>query len=183
MIHELKQEAFFKINKLLNDPKINLEIKSVVEQFSPGWIFVDDLTTPSTALVWSKGICGFYFIGDANNTNFNNELNVYIDEVIKPRALELELSEFEFSGTSEAWDKSIKKIFVNRKMNIKKQMIYKNPQTKEKTSTLDTSLSNEQLLKIDNCLLENKTIDTTLIDESILEWWTSKVKFLKEGLF
>ncbi len=86
MIFELNQLLFSKASHLLNGELINLEIKAVVEGYNPGWVFVDNTENPETAMVWSKGIKGFYFIGDANNSDFNNNINLYIDEEILPRA-------------------------------------------------------------------------------------------------
>lgn len=86
MIFELNQLLFSKESHLLNGELINLEIKAVVEGYNPGWVFVDNIENPETAMVWSKGIKGFYFIGDANNSDFNNNVNLYIDEEILPRA-------------------------------------------------------------------------------------------------
>lgn len=50
MIVELNNDEFFKVMHMLNHNLINLEIKSVVYNFNPGWIFVDDPNSPQTAL-------------------------------------------------------------------------------------------------------------------------------------
>ena len=67
MIFELEQKQFNKISHLLSGNYINLEIKAVVDGYNPGWVFVDNKEDPKTAMVWSRGIECFYFVGDASN--------------------------------------------------------------------------------------------------------------------
>ncbi len=86
MIYELNQSQFKSISHLLTGERINLEIKAVVEGYNPGWVFVDNVMEPKTAMVWSQGIKGFYFLGDVNSNEFNNYLETYIKYIIAPRA-------------------------------------------------------------------------------------------------
>lgn len=82
MIYELNRAQFLNISHLLNGELINLAIKAVVEGYNPGWIFVDNIENPKMAMIWSKGIKGFYFVGESNNLDFNNNINMYIDKEI-----------------------------------------------------------------------------------------------------
>ena len=65
-------------------------MKSIVMHFSLGWIFIDDRDSPKTAMVWSKGMCGFYFIGDSDNNDFNEYSNDYFIEIVVDDDLVLE---------------------------------------------------------------------------------------------
>lgn len=60
MMYELSQEDFYKVIPLLKDGHPHPEILSVIENNNPGWIFTDHKDSPRTALIWSKGIEGFY---------------------------------------------------------------------------------------------------------------------------
>ena len=42
------------------------EALAVIEGNHPGWVFVDDLNTPRTALVWARGIEGLYMDLEGN---------------------------------------------------------------------------------------------------------------------
>ena len=125
MIYEIGMNRFNIIHKLLDDRMDNIEIKAVIDGINPGWIFVDSIESPTTAMIWSKGIQGFYFVGDENNIEFNNYINEFIDTEIKPRAIEEKLNRFEFSGETEKWDGILEKIFKDRSLNKSKQYIYK----------------------------------------------------------
>lgn len=181
MIYELKKEEFCKVNPLLKGDLINLEVKAVVEGFNPGWVFVDNVEDPKTTMVWSRGIEGFYFVGDENNPEFNNYINDYIVSEIYPRAKKLGLSSFEFSGTSEEWDKTLREIFEKRDIEISKQYVYKHKNLQ------DTSFDNISLeegysvRKVDEELLNN-SYNLEYVKEAIYEWWDSFEGFIKYGV-
>jgi len=180
MINELNKEDYLNVLPLLANGNINLEITSVVKGYNPGWIFVDDVDAPKTALVWSKGICGFYFVGDPSNDAFNDAINAYIDDVIKVRAIELGLTSFEFSGTSVAWDKQLKVIFKNRKMDLSTQYVY--DQVHEHVQTKEINLPQDyEMAKVDRKLLMDSSLDLKMLKDTILEWWDSLDDYLQYG--
>lgn len=181
MITELAPEEFHKINHLLHDDHINLEIRAVVEGYNPGWIFVDRADAPQTAMVWSKGIEGFYFLGRTDSVDFNTSINSYIDAEIAPRAKKLGLSSFEFSGTNPEWDVLIPKLFTMRRFEQSKQFVY----TKNKMPSSDDYAVLDKdyaIFPVDRALLSNPTLCTAYIKAAILEWWDSVDAFLENGI-
>jgi hypothetical protein len=131
-------------------------------------------------MVWSKGIQGFYFVGDENNLEFNKYINDYIDKEIKPRAIDENLDRFEFSGETEKWCSIFEDIFSDRKLNKSKQYIYKfryNSWNNYQKFKLDSKFT---LRKIDSELLYDKNIENLdyLLSE-ILRWWSSIEEYLK----
>ena len=181
MISELSQEEFHKIDHLLHGDRLNLEIEAVVAGFNPGWIFVDDIQNPQTALVWSKGIEGFYLLGQTDSQTFNAEINSFIDENIAPRAKALGLNDFEFSTTSSAWDQAILKIFESRDMIITTQLVFE--KTINSTPT-DFTLNHPdyRLHDVDPALLTDSSLDHQLLESAILEWWDSIDSFMENGI-
>lgn len=174
MIYEIEKTNFSSIYCLLDDSMDNIEIKAVIEGTNPGWIFVDSIDSPRTAMVWSKGIQGFYFIGDKNNPEFNNYINDFIDKEIEPRGIKESLNRFEFSGETEQWCPILEEIFSNRQLNKSRQYIYKfkpdswNGYKKRKLK------DNFILRKIDKDLLKDKNIkNLEFISSEILRWWDS----------
>ena len=181
MILEIEQDNFKSINVLLDDTVDNVEIKAVIEGNNPGWVFVDSIKSPHTAMIWSKGIQGFYFVGDENNPEFNNYISDYIDKEIEPRAIKENLNRFEFSGETEKWCSIFENIFCDRELNKSKQYIYKfnydswNNYNKRKLKDMFT------LRKINTELLNDKNIDNLdYIVSEILRWWDSCEEYLKE---
>ncbi len=182
MIYELKKDQFSRISHLLNGELINLEIKAVVEGYNPGWVFVDNIKAPKTSMIWSKGIEGFYFVGDASNESFNNIIYSYIKEEIAPRVEELGLGYFEFSGTSREWDKNFDKVFNKEKLNKSKQFVYKNKNI-DNNSYINLRLEDDYILKeVNKDLLRNKHFNLDFVKNAICEWWDSIEDFIKHGV-
>lgn len=182
MIYELEKNQFYKISHLLNGELINLEIKSVVEGYNPGWVFVDDIENPKTAMVWSKGIEGFYFVGDANNKEFNNYINTYINNEVVSRAKKLGLLYFEFSGTSVEWEENFEVIFKEKYLNKSKQFVYKNKNIESKYFK-DLKLEEEfNIRKVNADLLQNKQYDLKFVESAIYSWWDSLEEFINHGI-
>jgi RimJ/RimL family protein N-acetyltransferase len=121
-MYELSQEYFYKVMPLLKDGHPHPEILSVIENNNPGWIFVDHKDSPRTALIWSKGIQGFYLIGDHNNQAFINSLNDYITKSITPRMRQLGMNYFEVSGHHDKWN--LESIFASRALQQWDQQVY-----------------------------------------------------------
>lgn len=181
MIYELKENQFEKIIPLLNTSIINLEISSVALGYNPGWIFVDSIDKPETAMVWSKGIEGVYFTGSASNEAFNSVINDYVERVITPRMIELEMTHLEFSGTSEEWSKTFEEVFKTRSMDRGKQFVYK--------KSLLNKFNNEISVPKDYKLLDAKELlksdykyKDDFLRKNILSWWSDIESFMESGI-
>ncbi|WP_138754100.1 hypothetical protein [Paenibacillus sinopodophylli] len=77
-MYELSRDLFYKAKSLLENGHSHPEIVSIIENNNPGWIFTDQLNSPKSALVWSKGMEGFYLIGDHHNEAFTGQLHEFI---------------------------------------------------------------------------------------------------------
>ncbi len=182
MIYELKQDQFNNAVHLLNGDFINLEIKSVIKGYNPGWVFVDNPEEPKTAMVWSKGIRGFYFVGDENNINFNNSIDNYIDKEIFHRAKTLGMDYFEFSGTSLEWEATLESVFAHRDILKSKQFVYKNNIIEDRIFE-NVKLNNDySIKKIDLELLNSGLLNLDFIKSIILEWWDTTEDLLAKGV-
>ncbi len=76
MITELQQNEFYRCKGLLNEQG-QLEVKAVVEGVNPGRIFVDQIDTPQSALIWLGNNDGFLFIGNEDNKQFKEIKSYY----------------------------------------------------------------------------------------------------------
>jgi GNAT superfamily N-acetyltransferase len=90
---------------------------------NPGWVFVDDTTRPSTALIWARGIQGFYFVGEPSNSAFLDNLDRFVDRLIAPRLRQMGLEWLEVSG-GEGWDPFIEQVFARRSLEKGLQWVY-----------------------------------------------------------
>ncbi|MBS9801727.1 GNAT family N-acetyltransferase, partial [Bacillus toyonensis] len=59
MISELNKSDFYKCKGLVNE-KGHLEVKAVIEGVNPGRIFVDNISSPNSGLIWLGNNDGFF---------------------------------------------------------------------------------------------------------------------------
>lgn len=182
MIYELNKLQFSMISHLLVGDLVNIEIKGVVQGFNPGCIFVDNLLNPKTAMVWSKAIDGFYFVGDENNIDFNSSINKFIDLEIRSRARDLGLEYFEFSGTSSKWDITFEHLFYNRKLSRSKQFTYKYRDIEDAVFK-DIKIQQQfELVKVNPSLFQKNILNLDFIKTMILDWWSSMEDYFNGGV-
>jgi RimJ/RimL family protein N-acetyltransferase len=174
-MHEIFQEDYYKVKPLLKGEHLHPEILSMIEGNNQGWIFVDQLESPKSALVWSKGIQGFYLIGDHTNQTFIHSLDSYVTSHIVSRMKELGLEHFEVSGEHDQWNLEL--MFPSRKLYPFEQMVFK---LLHKTPTAMTNrfrIINLKTLDWMNLDLEH----IELVHENIDLFWSSKKDFADKG--
>lgn len=119
---ELAQIDFGRVRPLLEGGHLHPEIISIVENNNPGRIFVDQANKPKSALVWSRGMQGFYLIGDHTNKEFVRHLDSYIKRNIEPRLREASIHHFEFSGHHDEWNMEL--LFPTRALYQFEQIVF-----------------------------------------------------------
>jgi RimJ/RimL family protein N-acetyltransferase len=181
MIYELEKRTFTSIIPLITFGIRFPEVLSIVEGNNPGWIFTDKPDRPATALVWSKGIKGFYLVGDEKNTAFLSELNPYIDEHLAKRMHELRIDWFEICGNREAWDTVIESIFSVRRLSQSLQCIYTlDPQNYESRS--HSAEVDCEVRKVNRKLLFGSELQNSeFVHSKIKQFWDSLEMFLERG--
>jgi RimJ/RimL family protein N-acetyltransferase len=181
MIYELEKRTFTSIIPLISSGIRFPEVLSIIEGNNPGWIFADKPDRPATALVWSKGIEGFYLVGDEKNTAFLSELNPYIDEHLAKRMHELRIDWFEICGNREAWDKVIESIFRERKLSQSFQCIYKLDTHHYESASHSVEVDCE-VRKVDrNMFFGSELHNNEFVLSKIKQFWDSLGMFLERG--
>ncbi|HGH7183000.1 GNAT family N-acetyltransferase [Bacillus cereus] len=184
MISELSKNDFYKCSGLINEHG-QLEVKAVIAGVNPGRIFVDNVFSPNSGLVWLGNNDGFFFIGDAENAEFNNTINDFIDEVIVPETKKVGLNCFEAIGNHSNWNKTIDKIFQHRNLKSWNQRVYTLRKEGYENHHEPEIEQKYTVLKMSQALYENsnntfKNID--FLQSKILEFWSSPDRFFNEGI-
>lgn len=183
MISELSKNDFYKCSSLINEQG-HLEVKAVIAGVNPGRIFVDNISSPNSGLIWLGNNDGFFFIGNAENEEFNKEMNQLINNVIKPEVKKVGLNCFEGIGNHSKWNKTIERIFQHRKLKSWNQRIYTLKQEEYENHHESKIEQGYTVLKMDKALYENnntfKNID--FLQSKILEFWSSPDHFFNEGI-
>lgn len=184
MICELSKNGFYRCNSLVNEQG-QLEVRAVIAGVNPGRIFVDNLSSPNSGLIWLGNNDGFFFIGDAENEEFNKEMNRFINNVIVPEARKAGLDCFEGIGNHSKWNKTIERIFQHRNLKSWNQRVY-TLRKKGYENHHEPEIEQEYtVLKMSKALYENsnnafKNID--FLQSKILEFWSSSDRFFNEGI-
>lgn len=184
MISELNKTDFYKCNSLVNE-KGQLEVKAVIAGVNPGRIFVDNIYSPNSGLIWLGNNDGFFFIGSAENQKFNNEMNSFIDNVIEPEARKAGLNCFEAIGNHAKWNKAIEKIFQHRKLKSWNQRVYTLKREDYEDHYGPKIEEGYTVLKMSKALYENKghvLKNIEFLQSKILEFWSAPDGFFNEGI-
>ncbi|MBR3118317.1 GNAT family N-acetyltransferase [Oceanobacillus profundus] len=184
MISELKKDKFYKCKYLLSDQGL-LEARAVIEGVNPGRVFVDDMDTPASGLVWLGNNDGFIFIGNEKNERFNKDLNHFIDTIIMPEATEVELKWFEGIGEHRKWDATIKEVFKKRKLGSWNQRVYTLHKDDYSYNDEFSITQGYKLMKVCKDIFENKgnsIKNIAFLRSKILESWSSSETFFHNGM-
>lgn len=183
MISEINKNDFYKCKSLICQEG-QLEVKAVVEGINPGRIFVDNIASPNTGLVWLGNNDGFIFIGNEHNEVFNNQINNFIETVIKPDAIKVGLKWFEGIGNHSKWNKVIEEIFEHRKLGSWNQRVYMLQKENYKPENEPIIEQGYPVLKISSTLYENNNDvinNIEFLHSKILEYWSSPNEFFEKG--
>lgn len=174
-MYELVQEDYHLVKPLIAGGHLHPEVISIIELNNPGWIFADTFTNPKSALVWSKGMQGFYLIGDHTNESFIHNLDEFIKRKIEPRMKAISLNYFEVSGHHDQW--SMESIFRSRQLFQFEQLVLRlisKPILKRitKIETINLKTQDWECLKYRN---------TAFIGSHIGTFWSTRDDFKRDG--
>jgi len=174
---ELKKDTFECVLKLFPNNDVYVEPKSIVYKNNPGWVFVDSVPDPQIALIWVQGNEGFYLLGNDQISNFSNDLNNFIDSIIKPKLLSIGKKYFEISVVPPITDNDLENIFKNRHLESWTQSVY---QYKSKDNI--EIINNDNLYNVKDILKSNSTIENIdFIKNKITNYWDSIETFIKKA--
>jgi len=176
-IFELSKEQFQCVNSLLPVSEGYIEPKAVIERNNPGWVFVDSMSDPHAALIWSQGNEGFYIFGNQIDS-YAKDLNHFIDIYIKPKLVNRGIKYFQISSVPPATDSELQAIFKSRKLNSWEQSVY----LYRKNNMISETIPDVGCLCDINDIIKKYTIkNMDFVEEKILNYWDSIDVFLAKG--
>jgi len=180
MLHMLEEKDFIKVKNLVNPNYISVQLQSVINGTNPGFVYVDTLESPKTAIVYHQGEGGFYFIGNHESKAFLDNIDVFMTS-IKEELRNNDINDFEFSGDSNLWDETFRRIFYMYDLSLSEQRVYL---LKDKQSITKYPLhSDYKLRNIDADLLSQPKIKSiSFVKDEILNWWFNFDDYLSHGI-
>lgn len=184
MIVELDTTHYARIIPLLDTEYDNntTVIRSVVDHNTRGRIFVDDPTHPNTALIWAIN-CLFYFIGNGQNSNFNESLLKFFRDTLAP--LNLEQGCTTFIGTilkDNGFSNVLTEILKNQRFvtGYRQDYVFNEKLYREARNHLNKKEKEIEIKKIENRADQFAEIEE--LSECILEFWPTLDEFMKKGI-
>ncbi|KAB3528840.1 GNAT family N-acetyltransferase [Alkaliphilus serpentinus] len=176
MIEELSKDKYSKIDYLIRNDKFP-EAASVIQKNNPGWVFVDDIGQPKSALVFCLGMGGFYLLGDYSNLQFNNELLSFIEGCVYSSLNNIGIKWIEISGVTQGWNRVIEEVFSSENLGKDKQLVYK---SKNETLISEENIAN--IVKVDINTFNLKISNLDFLRNKIEQFWGSLENFLDKGI-
>ncbi len=182
MIHELTGENRKNALPLLEGTEpsyYNLVMRAVIAGNSPGNIWADSDTKPTSALMRDVGHC-YYLAGDPNNTAFAHDLQRHIAEQIAPQAVAKGRDVFKLHYTSSSWEARFEQVFLNTvsKKRSRSLFILEQPVITDWRNRLSPSARIQQ---IDAELLRHPPCNAQPVIEEVTAMWGSVGDFLGKG--
>ena len=145
-----------------------------------GWVFVDRVPNPTSALVWVLGQEGFFCLGDWSNDVFLAEIGKGPGGELGKRVLSCGFDYFDISGDSPGWDKALLSAFASngvRDIQTGPQYVYRygDPKWREVPGRA-------AVRPIDGSLLSSGVSNLGFLTKKIQDRWVSLEGFLKAGL-
>ena len=181
MICELPQRDFERVLPLYDESRyVNIEPWAIIQGHNPGRAFVDNTERPTTVLVWSQGMEGFYLLGNPNNWDFNKSLAKFLDMTIAPEARELGYPSCEISGGDPGWNPVIETVLADQCLSSWQQSVYLYPRTQQKPGH-PALPAGFRLVKAVDMLRADAVSQDSLLGSAIQRYWTSQGVFSQHG--
>lgn len=151
---------------------------SVIDGYSPGAVFVDDLENPITALIWSKGVSGFGVAGKRLSEYFTMNFQTFLSDYLVPFLKEQGHTRFEVNCINEALNHPFFELISEENPDKWDQNLYAydnlNQEHRNGQHEKEACIVNRELLE--------SPVNTDLIKETITQYWDSLDEFYLHGI-
>ncbi|MBI9011792.1 MAG: GNAT family N-acetyltransferase [Clostridiales bacterium] len=154
---------------------------SIVIGESKGDVWIDNLSNPTLALVYSPAVGGFSIMGDPDDTSVFENLKEFLTNDLFSMLKRKGINDFEFSVESERTMSSLLNLFSDRVMSQEVEYFYRKSSVGKVTET-----DQYYVLKIDTDFitqLQSGCYDNPeLLTEKLLGSWETIEKFLSRSV-
>lgn len=177
-MQRLVGEELALVKPLLQGPRINTEVKSIVLGASPGYVWVDDGQQPETALLYSQGQSGFYVVGRERKRWIAQALAQAVAHLPKGIVTYIELS-----SHSDAWDRLLRDELGVLGAEEWLQWVYRQEphDCSGPAQAPDVQSSESQICAVTPAWLKETSADTQWLQSILRSWWSSLDRFWQWG--
>ncbi len=177
---ELQSKNFDRVRSLCSESEhLRFTIDAVIAGNSPMRIWMDDVSSPRSALMWDGAHC-YYLVGDSGNHDFCETIEVFLNESIIPEAIAKNREIFKIEYSSEDWEPIIEDILED-KSPIKSPRKFFDLENLLIPQWQDILPSDFSIRRIDRVLLESDVKNAETIIDEINQCWNSVNDFLMVG--
>lgn len=176
-MYELSRQHYNRINTMIDRETCSNAFLSVVDGYTPGTIFVDDLVNPITGLIWSKGLAGFCVIGKSLSEYFTVNFIPFVNNYLIPFLKQQGHTEFEINCLDETLSDSFFELLSVKQPRKWMQNLYAYD-----NSSIGSNCEHVKKVNIVNKELLESGVNTNLVEETINQYWDSMDDFLLHGI-
>ena len=152
---------------------------SVLAGNSSGEIWINNLSDPCFALVYSKPVGGFSILGKLNNKEEYLSFKSFIKRELFKELKAKDINTFEFSVDLISIEKDILELFEEYDINFEQELTYtREPIQEEK---IINNAANYQIFEVNEGCLSHDFVNKDFIANRIYEAWGGVEKYLKQG--
>lgn len=180
MIHQIEAEEYKIVRPMYQNLRFNLVVDSVIDGTTPAWVFVDQKTQPTAALMWNK-MDALLLAGYAGNEAFTQSLGELLIQKVIPDARKRYIPEISFYCDSDAWESRLGLILLGKRVQKTPRRFYQYDQLK--LDWREQIPSGYAVEPINETMLERSELDNI---DHVIGWihsfWHSNQDFLKRGI-
>lgn len=177
-MYELNKLNYNKIKFMIDRKVSSNAFLSVIDGYSPGAVFVDDLENPITALIWSKGVAGFGVAGNRLSEYFTMKFIPFVDDYLISFLKEQGHTRFEGNCLNETLNQDFYELISGKKPEKWNQNLYAYDSSKQEYHNCEQE---EKAYIVNRELLESG-VNTDFIKETITQYWDSLDEFFLHGI-
>lgn len=177
---KIKKIDINKANNIISED--NPSFSGILTGESVGDIWVDNIETPSLALVHSFAVGGYSIMGNPQEDIILKKLYDFLITELFPQLKE-ENEEFEFSVESDEIKKRFFDMFTGQKIESEDEYYFRNQERIVKNRKIPdgytiANINSEFIHKLENGKIENKE----MLETRLLESWGSYQNFLQKSV-
>lgn len=177
-MYELSKLNYNKIKPMIDRKVSSNAFLSVIDGYSPGAVFVDDLENPITALIWSNGVAGFGVAGNRLSEYFSMNFLPFVNNFLASFLKEQGHTRFEVNCIDETLNTSFSQLISTKNPDKWEQNLYAYDNLNQGYSKCEQ----DKKIHIVNKELLESTVNTDLIKETITQYWDSLDDFYLHGI-